>query len=84
MWLTKLKIAVVEKNTDNINILLDDIPKLEDSQEIQTALYLLKEASDLVNSLQDETKKSMDKIQKNLKFLKATQAPQTHKLDINS
>jgi len=50
MWLTKLKIAIVEKNTDNLNKLMDDIPQLEDKKEIEEAIYLLKEASAIVQN----------------------------------
>ena len=65
MWITKLKIAIVEKNTDNINKLLNDIPELTDKSEIEEALYLLREASELLHTLQNETSLSMKKIKKN-------------------
>lgn len=84
MWLTKLKIAIVEKNPDALNKLLDEIPQLEDQKEIEEAVYLLKEATALVNSLKDETKASMKQIKKNLDFLRSTDVPTSKKLDIRS
>ena len=83
MWTTKLKIAIVEKDIDSMNKLLDNIPKLDDKQEMQTAIYLLKEASILVESMRDDTKSSMSKIKQNLKFLKSSQVKPSHTLDIS-
>ena len=84
MWLSRLKIAIVEKNTDNLDDLLDDIPKLQSKQDIEEAIYLLREASQLVHSLKDETAHSMNQIQKNLKFLRSTEALEPNSLDIKS
>ena len=83
MWTNKLKIAIVEKDTNNINKLLDNIPHLDDTQDMQTAIYLLKEASILVESMRDDTKASMSKIKQNLKFLKSTQTNSKSTLDIS-
>jgi hypothetical protein len=84
MWLKKLKIAIIEKNTDALDALLDDIPQLKEDAEIQEAIYLLKEATNLVGTLKDETSSSMKQIKQNLKFLNSTKAPQQHKFDIQS
>ncbi len=82
MWLDKLKIALVEKNTDSINALLDDIPQLSDPKEMEQAVYLLREALELVYTLKDETADSMQRIKKSISFLKSTQVEQSAKLDI--
>ena len=84
MWLKKLKIAIIEKNIDALDTLMDEIPQLSDADEIEQAIYLLKEATALVSVLKDETFSSMKQIKKNIEFLKATQAPQRHNLDIQS
>lgn len=84
MWLSKLKIAIVEKNTDNLGELMEDIPKLQSKQEIQEAIYLLREASQLMHTLKDETAYSMSQLQKNLKFLRSTEALEPNSLDIKS
>jgi hypothetical protein len=84
MWLTKLKIAIIEKNPDALSKLLDDIPQLQSPKEIDEAVYLLKEATALMNNLKEETKASMKQIKKNLDFLRSTDIPTSKKLDIRS
>ena len=84
MWLTKLKIAIVEKDVDKLSKLMENIPKLESVEEMSEAVYLIREASELVYTLQDETSATMKQIKKNLTFLKATEAPKTSQLDIKS
>ncbi len=44
MWLNKLQIAIIEKDTDNLDALLDNMPKFTDKKEMISAQYLLKEA----------------------------------------
>jgi hypothetical protein len=82
MWLIKLKIAIIEKNTDALDALLDDIPELSETADIEQAIYLLKEASELLYTLQDEAKISMGKIKKNISFLRSTERAHVNKLDI--
>ncbi|MFK5937006.1 MAG: hypothetical protein QM497_01305 [Sulfurimonas sp.] len=84
MWLTKIKIAIVEKNSEKINLLLEEVPKFESTQDIEEAMYLLKEATQLISTLKDDTKQSMIQLKKNINFLKSTQAPSANKLDIKS
>jgi len=71
-WLSKLKVAIIERDTQLLDNLLDEVPQLNDPREIQTALYLIEEAKKMIIELQNETKISMKKIQQNLKFLNAT------------
>lgn len=82
MWLNSLKIAIVEKNTDKIDKLIDSIPKFNDLKEVESAMYLLKEAMELLYTLKDETAESMMKIKKNLDFINSTQHTNTNSLDI--
>lgn len=84
MWLTKLKIAIIEKNPDALGKLLDEVPQLESQKEIEEAIYLLKEATALMNTLKDETEASMKLIKKNLDFLRSNDIPTSKKLDIRS
>lgn len=84
MWLTKLKIAIVEKNTDSIDKLMDNIPQLDSAEDIEEAIYLSKEATELLTMLKDETSDSMKQIQTNLKFLRSTETKALNKLDITS
>lgn len=83
MWLDKLKIAIIEKNTDNINKLLDETPEFSETKDIDSAMHLIKEALTLVYMLKDETSATMKQLKKHMNFLSATQAPKTiSKLDI--
>ena len=84
MWLTKLKIAIVEKNTDSLGELINNIPKLSSKEDIDKAIYLTKEAAELLKTLRIDTKISMDKIKKNLAFLNSTHAKVKNRLDIKS
>lgn len=84
MWLNKLKIAIVEKDTHSLNALLEALPKFEDAKEIEKAIYLLQEASSLVENLKDETSHSMKQIKKNLQFLRSTDIPTSRKFDMMS
>jgi len=84
MWLTKLKIALVEKNTKKLDELMDEIPKFDNIADVESALYLTLEATKLVEELKGQTSKSMMKIQNNIKYLKSTQHHTSMKLDIKS
>ena len=84
MWLTNLKVAIIEKNPDALKVLLDDIPTLSKAEDIEAAIYLLKEATQLMYTLQDDTKVSMEKIKKNIAFLRSTEVPSSKNLDIKS
>ncbi len=84
MWLKQLKIAIIEKNTDKLDELLEDIPKLEKKEDIQQAIFLLREATELVHTLKDATSTSMIQMKKNINFLKSTQFQTSNKLDIIS
>ena len=84
MWLNKLQIAIIEKDTQKLDNLLDNIPKFDSIDEMQKASYLLKEAMELLFVLKDETLVSIKQIKKNLEFLNSAQVKPTSKLDIKS
>lgn len=84
MWLNKLKIAIIEKNTDAIDALLEDLPEFKSAEEMHEAQYLFAEVENLLISLKDETQASMQQIKKNLSFLRSTQTKPSTTLDIKS
>jgi len=87
MWATKLKLAIIEKNTEDLDELLSSIPLFdakEDAKEIEEAMFLLREALILVHTLQDDTAASMRLIKQNIDFLKANQENATSSLNITS
>jgi hypothetical protein len=83
MWLKAFTIAIVEKDIDKLNHLMDVIPEFDKKADIQSAVALINEAKKLVETLRDDTQNSMIQMQKNIKFLKSTQAPTISKLDVS-
>jgi len=84
MWLTNLKIAIVEKDVDKLSKLMDNIPQLEKKEDIESAIFLLKEATELVLGLKNETSSSMLQIKKNINYLKSTEHKVSKRLDLKS
>ena len=84
MWLNSLKIALLEQDTKKLDSLVDNLPHLEKEEDITTAIYLLKEATSLMERLKDETQSSMVHIQKNINFLQSIQSPLKRSFDITS
>jgi len=84
MWLNRFKIALIQKDIPQLEALVDNLPHLEKAEEIDEALNLLAAATTFMTELRDETQTSMIQMQKNIKFLKSTQAPLVSNLDINS
>ena len=84
MWLKAFTIAIIERDTEKLDSLMQTIPNFEKKADIDSALSLLQEATKLVESLKDDTQSSMIQMQKNIKFLKSTQAPAARSLDISS
>lgn len=85
MWSNKFKIAIVEKNTDAIDKLLDEIPEFSNNKDIQEAIYLMREGAKLLYKLRDEASDVISQLKKNIDFLDSTQTPNYQtRLDIKS
>lgn len=84
MWLSKLKIAIVQKDTASMQKLLDTTPNFSSEKESTEALYLMANAIELVTNLKDKTQISMQQMKKNIEFLETTQSEITSKLDLKS
>ena len=84
MWLSKFKIAIIEKNTEQIDTLLEELPTFTTEDEMKEAQYLMKEAAVLLLHLKNQTQDTMQRVQKNLSFLKSTQTNGSSALDIKS
>ena len=69
MWPSKFKIAIIQKDVDSIESLLDNVPTFKNKEDIQHAMYLMKEGLEVLYTLQDETTSSMRKVKKNIDFL---------------
>ena len=84
MWATKLKLAIVAKDTDSVEALLESIPKFDTLDDAQEVLFLLREATILVHTLQDETAVSMKRVKKNIDFIKSNQVKPANTLNLVS
>lgn len=82
MWLNKLKIALIQKDIPTIEILITTMPRFSHIDEMKEASYLLREASSLLTTLQDDTANSMIQLKKNSHFLRSTQTEIPSTLDI--
>jgi hypothetical protein len=84
MWLTNLQIAIVEKNTKQIQKLVSEMPDFKNVDEMKSAASLVKEALKLLHTLKDETAQTIKKLKKHKDFLNSAQADKTAKFDITS
>jgi len=84
IWLKKLKGAVVQRNVEQVEKLLEDVPSFDTLKEMQTTLYLLEEAKRVVESLKKETAISMAQMKKNIDFLSSATADKRASFDITS
>jgi len=82
MWLNKLQIAIIEKNTDALDKLLDTMPSFENKKDMESAAYLLREALELLYTLKDATSSTMKQLKKNISFIQSTAPQQKNKFDI--
>ena len=84
MWINKFKAALIQKDTDSINILLDKVPSFSDKKDIEQAMFLIKEATLVLYKLQDEITLSKKQIKQNLNFLGSTLANSVSNFNIKS
>jgi len=85
MWLNKFKIAIVEKNADAIDKLLDEVPEFSSKRDIREAMFLMREGTEVLYKLKDETSEVISQLKKNIDFLNSTQTPiHRARLDITS
>lgn len=84
MWLRKFKLAVIQREVETIASLIDEVPAFDTKEEAEEAAYLIREALNLMQSLQDENDRNLQQLRKNRKFLEATRGESTKKLDITS
>ena len=81
MWLNAFKIALVESNVDKIGELIKEMPAFDKVTDMTEALYLIKEADKLMQSLQNENKQIKAKLSKHIEFVKSTKTNTPPTLD---
>ena len=72
MWLNNFKIALVQKDIASLEKLVNDIPKFETVEEMEQASVFIKQAIEIFVDLRDKTLVDMNKMKKNIKFLKSS------------
>ncbi len=82
MWNNEFKLAILNKDTKQIDLLLTQMPKFETLEEMQEAFYLFNHARELLEGLKDETAKSMKKIKETIRYIESTSTEIPSKLDI--
>lgn len=84
MWLNKFKVALLQKDADALNSLLDEVPDFTNKEDKEQTMYLIQEALVVMYTLQDEASYSMLQIKKNINFLKSSLSDSTGRLNIRS
>ena len=69
MWIIRFQIAVLEKDVNRIDELLDQVPQFENKQDAEKAMYLIREGMELIYKLQDDLNASMRQMKKSIDFL---------------
>ncbi len=82
MWNNEFKVALITKNTKELDKLISQMPQFETLDEMQEAFYLINHAKELLASLKDETAQSMKKIKDTIRYLELTQSNTIQNLDI--
>jgi hypothetical protein len=68
-WLEDFKIAIIEKNFEQIETLLAQMPEIKSINDLKSSVALINEAKKLLAQEQKILRENMDKIQKSKKFL---------------
>ena len=68
-WLNNLKIAVVDKNIENIGMLITNVPYITNMNEAQEALALINQAISIVEDEKLKTLEIMNKIKQTKAFI---------------
>jgi len=83
-WLRELRIAVIEKDIEKLDILTVELPLLETFQDKKDALFLLGEALVILQNGREDTKKALTQLRKNINFLNVTKEVGTSSIDFRT
>ncbi|MCX6073483.1 MAG: hypothetical protein NTY39_04110 [Campylobacterales bacterium] len=73
MWLKEFKKALILKDFDTLDSLIDQMPSMESLAQMEEASYLFQNARVLIESEQVATLRAMQQLKNTLDFLKATE-----------
>ena len=84
MWINKFKAALIQKDADSINALLDEVPNFSKKEDVKQAMFLMQEAATLLYNLQDDITLAKKQIKQNINFLGSTLANSKSNFNIKS
>ncbi len=84
MWFREFEIAIIEKDTQKLEELVEAPMQFANVDEMRRAAYLMEEALLLLHELKSQTKQTIMQLKKNIDFLKATQEKTPSQFDIRS
>lgn len=82
MWLNNVKKAIVLKEFETLEHLLEDIPSMDSLAQMEEAAYLLHHAKNLLEAEQTITLSSLQQIKNTIDFLKATENTPTSSINL--
>lgn len=82
MWLNNVKKAIVLKEFETLERLLEEIPSLDSLAQMEEAAYLLHHAKNLLEAEQTITLSSLQQIKNTIDFLKATENTPTSSINL--
>ena len=82
-WLDEFKVAIVSKDSQKISALIETMPNFEKIEEMQEALFLVKEAYTWMSELRDEVLSQRRQIKKNIDFLESTVSRGSNGFDVS-
>ncbi len=68
-WLDNFKIAIIEKDFESLESLLDSMPEIKKIEELKSTVALINEAKRLIAQEQKSLQSNMTKIKKSRHFL---------------
>ncbi|MDD5211142.1 MAG: hypothetical protein PHV62_01895 [Sulfuricurvum sp.] len=73
MWLRNFKKAIILKEFETLNQLIDEMPAMESLSQMEEAAYLLHHAKTILESEQSATLNSIQQLKNTIDFLKSTE-----------
>jgi len=81
MWLNNFKRAVLLKEFETLDRLIDEMPTMDSLAQMEEAAYLLQHAKTLLEAEQTTTRSSLQQIKNTIDFLKATENTPTSSIN---
>ena len=82
MWLTNFKKAIILKEFETLNQLIDEMPSMDTLVHMEEAAYLLQHAKSLLEEQRSSTLSSLQQLKNTIDFLKATENTPSSSLNL--